>query len=165
MRSPNAKPTRWQSQPPSLRLAVVLGFLLIAGAVLALLAPLADVPSGMVRLELAGTAGRAAQAHHGVSARQVRAALWWDLVVILGYSAVLIGGLLLLFPVRVYRVRGWRAFAWPARVVVALGAGLEVIENLFLFGALDWQRDRDGPRRRLSPDPSSCCWRTSQDMC
>jgi hypothetical protein len=121
-------------------LVVVLGFLVIAGAVLALLVPLADVPSGMVRLELAGTATRAAEARHGVSDQQVRTALWWDFVFMLGYSAVLICGLLL-FPVRVFRVGGWRGFARPAQVVVAVGAGLDVGEDLFVFGALDRQHD------------------------
>jgi hypothetical protein len=69
------------------------------------LAILADVPGGIVRLELAGTAARAAEARHQVSDQQVRTALWWDFfVLILGYSAALIGGLLL-FPIRVFRVQ------------------------------------------------------------
>jgi hypothetical protein len=52
----------------------------------------------------------------------------------------LIGGLLL-FPIRVFRVQGWRVFARPALVVVAVAAVLDVLEDLFLFGALDQHHD------------------------
>ena len=98
---------------PWLRLLVVAVYLGLAGAVIATVGQRAGVSGySMPRLELAGTATRAAGIRAGVDDELTRSAIGWDFWFVLGYVILIVAGALY-FPARAYRVRKFRRFAGP----------------------------------------------------
>ncbi len=135
-----------------LRLAVVLGALVVAGAITAWLGSKATLSCpgnahSIVDLELAGTVERSAAALAGCTASAVHTGLLWDLLFIVWYVLALSLGALFvagrLGPLGGFRVRKLRG-AWVMAVGGAVTAGvLDLIENAALAAGLH------GPRGAL----------------
>jgi hypothetical protein len=144
---PVASQTAPVQQPgPAERSAIVLGYLALTVAVVAVVGRRATADgTNIAALELAGSSDRASMLRGDVPIDVLDRAIAWDFVFIACYSALLIIASLYFAP-RAFRLQAFRNFAHTALVLTAVCAGLDGLENAFtLFGLynpgtdLPWQ--------------------------
>jgi hypothetical protein len=140
---PVASQTAPVQQPgPAERSAIVLGYLALTVAVVAVVGRRATADgTNIAALELAGSSDRASMLRGDVPIDVLDRAIAWDFVFIACYSALLIIASLYFAP-RAFRLQAFRNFAHTALVLTAVCAGLDGLENAFtLFGLYNPRTD------------------------